>query len=73
MDAESEMRFQKLRNWRKAKATELDVPAFVIFGDRTLRELAEVNPRNLDQIRSIHGIGETKLEKFGWDLLAELT
>ncbi|OFZ31394.1 MAG: recombinase RecQ [Bdellovibrionales bacterium RIFCSPHIGHO2_01_FULL_40_29] len=73
LDAESEMRFQKLRNWRKAKATELDVPAFVIFGDRTLRELAEVNPRNLDQIRSIHGIGETKLEKFGWDLLAELT
>ncbi len=67
-----EQRFQALRVWRKAKAAELDTPAFVIFGDKTLRELAQKNPKNLDELKSIYGIGEAKLEKFGWDLLAEL-
>lgn len=64
-----EFRFQDLRQWRKSKATELDVPAFVIFGDQTLKELAKKNPQNLEQLKAIYGIGETKLEKFGLDLL----
>lgn len=68
-----EERFQKLRRWRKAKADELDMPAFVIFSDRTLKDLAHKNPRSIDDLKSIFGIGESKLEKFGWDLLAELT
>ena len=72
LDPAAELRFQALRNWRKAKATELDTPAFVIFGDKTLRELAKQNPHDLDGLRTIYGIGESKLEKFGWDLLAEL-
>jgi ATP-dependent DNA helicase RecQ len=67
-----ETRFQSLRTWRKGKALELDLPAFVIFSDRTLRELAQKNPQSLEELKSIHGIGEQKLEKFGWDLLAEL-
>ena len=71
-DAASEERFNRLRVWRKAKATELDVPAFVIFGDKTLRELAQKNPKSLDQLNEIYGIGEAKLEQFGWDILAEL-
>ncbi len=72
MDPVSEGRFKTLRQWRKAKATELDVPAFVIFGDKTLRELAQKNPVSLDQLKDIYGIGEAKLEQFGWDILAEL-
>ena len=67
-----EARFQKLRHWRKAKAFELDIPAFIIFGDKTLKELAQKNPKSVDELKDIYGIGETKLEKFGWDLLAEL-
>lgn len=73
LDAEQELRFQHLRQWRKEKATELDLPAFVVFSDRTLRELAVQNPQSLEALKGIHGIGESKLEKFGWDLLAELT
>ncbi len=57
--------FDQLKQWRKAKASELDVPAFVIFGDKTLREIAKRRPRNLDDLKSIYGIGESKLEKFG--------
>jgi ATP-dependent DNA helicase RecQ len=67
-----EKRFQILRQWRKTKATELDIPAFVIFGDKTLKDLAQKNPQNLDELKDIYGIGESKLEKYGWDLLAEL-
>lgn len=67
-----EARFQALRKWRKAKALELDTPAFIIFGDQTLKELALKNPQSMDELKEIYGIGESKLEKFGWDLLAEL-
>ena len=73
LDPTQESRFQALRQWRKDKATELDLPAFVVFSDRTLRELAVQNPNSMDSLRQIHGIGESKLEKFGWDLLAELS
>ncbi len=69
----SEFRFQDLRKWRKAKAAELDIPAFVIFGDQTLRELALQNPASLDELKSIYGIGEAKLEKFGREVLGVLS
>jgi ATP-dependent DNA helicase RecQ len=64
--------FKALKDWRKGKANELDVPAFVIFGDKTLRELAQVLPQNLEELQNIYGIGEAKAEKFGAELLAEL-
>lgn len=67
-----EKRFQVLRQWRRAKADELDIPAFVIFSDKTLRDLAQKNPQSKDELKNVYGIGEAKLEKFGWDLLAEL-
>ena len=69
---DEETRFKTLREWRKAKATELDLPAFVIFGDKTLRELAQKNPQSLAELTGIYGIGEQKMEKFGWNILAEL-
>lgn len=72
MDHSQEIRFEALRKWRKSKAAELDVPAFVVFSDQTLRQLAVKNPQKLEDLEDIHGIGEAKLEKFGWDLLAEL-
>lgn len=67
-----ESRFKTLKEWRKQKANELDLPAFVIFGDKTLRELAQKNPKNLNELTNIYGIGEQKLEKFGTDILSEL-
>lgn len=70
LNEEQELRFQSLRQWRRQKSQELDCAAFVIFTDKTLKQLALKNPRSLDELRKIPGIGETKLEKFGWDLLA---
>ncbi len=72
LTAIEEERFQNLRRWRKTKADELDMPAFVVFSDRTLKDLAHKNPQSIDELKTVFGIGESKLEKFGWDLLAEL-
>ena len=66
------MRFELLRDWRKQKADELDMPAFVVFSDRTLREVARTNPNTVSALTKIHGFGEVKLERFGKEILAVL-
>lgn len=72
LDEIQEKRYEKLRKWRKDKAKELDAPAFVVFSDQTLKHLAIKNPQSLDEMKYVYGIGEAKLERFGWDVLAEL-
>ena len=72
MDSLQEKRFVSLKSWRKQKAIELDLPAFVVFSDQTLKHLSVKNPQNLDEMKLVHGIGDMKLEKFGWDILAQL-
>jgi ATP-dependent DNA helicase RecQ len=72
MTPDQQLLFRALKDWRKSKAAELDVPAFVIFGDKTLRELAQKNPVTLTELQNIYGIGEAKIEKFGAELLVEL-
>ncbi|AHI06857.1 ATP-dependent DNA helicase RecQ [Bdellovibrio bacteriovorus W] len=66
-------RLARLKEWRRQKAKELDMPAFVVFSDQTLRELAVKNPSDVQGLRGIYGIGDNKIEKFGWDVLAELS
>ncbi len=57
--------FEKLRAKRKELADAADVPAFVVFSDRTLMEMATHFPRTEIEMESIHGIGRAKLEKYG--------
>jgi ATP-dependent DNA helicase RecQ len=64
--------FEALRQWRREKARSMDVPAFVVLSDRTLRHLAQVQPRSSDALKEIYGLGEVKIEKFGAELLAEI-
>ena len=61
--------FEALRRWRRELARQQGVPAYTIFHDSTLRELALVLPRCLEELRSISGIGATKLERHGAALL----
>jgi ATP-dependent DNA helicase RecQ len=61
--------FDKLRDWRRAEAQAQSVPAYVIFQDRTLVEIAAVRPRSLDQLASVPGVGRTKLERYGGAVL----
>ncbi|WP_374945466.1 DNA helicase RecQ [Agreia sp.] len=61
--------FEKLRAWRAGEAREQGVPAYIVFGDATLRAIATQRPATLDQAGGISGIGEAKLQKYGEALL----
>ena len=56
-----------LKVWRIEKAA--GKPAFTIFNDETLRDLAKKRPQNLDELLSVYGIGPAKAKNFGQDLL----
>jgi DNA helicase-2/ATP-dependent DNA helicase PcrA len=61
-----------LKEWRLARARADEVPAFVVFDDRTLAELVARAPRTLGELLAVPGIGPAKLERYGADLLAAL-
>jgi ATP-dependent DNA helicase RecQ len=65
--------FQTLREWRRSEADERGVPPYIIFSDRTLREIARAKPSTLTQLRNVYGVGDAKLEAFGPAVLAVLT
>jgi ATP-dependent DNA helicase RecQ len=65
----NEIVFQALREWRKGIAREHGVPAYTVFHDSTLQEIARVLPGSIDDLRGISGIGATKLERYGTPLL----
>jgi ATP-dependent DNA helicase RecQ len=62
--------FERLRTWRAATAKETGVPAYVVFHDATLREIATSVPDSLADLGAISGIGAGKLAKYGEDVLA---
>jgi ATP-dependent DNA helicase RecQ len=64
--------FERLRALRRKLAHERGVPPYVIFGDRTLQELAAARPNSLEELRGIRGIGEVKLRELGPTFLAEI-
>ncbi len=68
-DSANAIVFEALRGWRRDMAKEHGVPAYTIFHDSTLLELAERLPSSLDDLRDISGIGATKLERYGESLL----
>ena len=64
--------WQALRACRRRLAEEQGVPPYVIFHDASLREMLEFRPLSLEQLRSISGVGESKLKRFGEEFLAVL-
>jgi ATP-dependent DNA helicase RecQ len=61
--------FINLKAWRAEQARAHQVPAYVIFHDATLAEIARQRPRSLHELRGIQGIGERKLQAYGAQLL----
>ncbi len=61
--------FERLRAWRGATAKEQGVPAYVIFHDSTLREIAAARPSSLAGLGAVSGVGENKLAKYGQQVL----
>jgi DNA helicase II / ATP-dependent DNA helicase PcrA len=62
----------RLKDWRAKRARMLKVPAYVVFTDATLTAIAEQRPTDSAALVSIAGIGASKLEKFGSEVLALL-
>ena len=58
-----------LKKWRKRKADDMNVPPFVIFGDKTLYDLAAKKPVNKNELLKIYGIGKMKAEEFGKSII----
>ncbi len=65
--------FEILRQWRATTAKAQSVPPYVIFHDTVLRDIAATRPRRLDQLGDIKGVGASKLERYGTDVLAIVT
>ena len=61
--------FERLRAWRIDAARRHGVPAYVIFHDATLAEIARARPASLDALRGISGVGARKLEAYGADIV----
>ena len=62
--------FEALRAWRAGEAREQGVPAYIVFGDATLRGIAQARPTAITELDGISGIGAKKLEAYGEKLLA---
>jgi len=72
MSSEQIWKTQVMREWRKNYAKEKDIPAFMVFSDKTLRDLVEKNPKTLDDLSKVYGMGPQKVEHFGEQILREI-
>ena len=69
---EDEALFQALRQLRAELAKEQGVPPYVVFHDKTLREMVATRPRSLAALHAVQGVGDTKLERYGTRFLEVL-
>ena len=68
-DALAEAIIQNLKAWRKRKADDLNIAPYMIFGDKTLLDLAAKKPKNRGDLLNVYGIGRAKAEEFGRAIL----
>jgi ATP-dependent DNA helicase RecQ len=69
LPAEAVPVFERLRAWRAGTAKEQGVPAYVVFHDATLRQIAAEAPATLAALGTVSGVGEAKLAKYGQQIL----
>jgi ATP-dependent DNA helicase RecQ len=72
LDFEAQQRFESLKAWRAEVAKEHGLPAYVIFQNVTLAEMARQHPHSLDELAGISGVGSKKLEAYGREILRVL-
>jgi ATP-dependent DNA helicase RecQ len=72
LDDQGTERFTALKAWRAEVAKEHGLPAYVIFHDATLAEMARAKPTSLDEMSTISGVGAKKLEAYGREILRVL-
>ena len=72
LDFEAQQRFEALKAWRAEVAKEHGLPAYVIFQNVTLAEMARLHPQTQDELAGISGVGAKKLEAYGREILRVL-
>ena len=72
LDASGDQRFAALRAWRSEVAREHNLPAYIVFNDATLAQMAQQAPSSLDELAGISGVGAKKLEAYGREILRVL-
>ena len=72
LDADATERFNRLKAWRSEVAREHNLPAYVVFHDAALAEMARAMPTDLHQLGSISGVGAKKLDAYGEQILRTL-
>lgn len=72
LSTEEIRRKNHIRKWRLDYANEEDIPAFMVFSNKTLDQLAKTNPTSKEELKTIHGIGSHKVRAFGEKLLRAL-
>jgi len=68
-DPEFGRAYRLLREWRSERSRRDGVPAYTLFSDRTLRELATKRPEGLEALANVWGLGRSRVERFGQELL----
>ena len=71
-DAELPPVYRALKEWRLSRARSDGVPAYVVFHDRTLAEIATRRPETPAELAGVSGVGPAKLERYGTEVLATL-
>jgi ATP-dependent DNA helicase RecQ len=64
---------QRLREWRKIESEKLNLPLFFVLASNTLRSIVLARPQTLSQLKTIHGLGHEKIEKFGPSIIEVCT
>ncbi len=61
--------FQELKDWRQEEAAAQGVPAYIVFGNKTLKAIAIMRPNTYSELEKVIGVGPAKLEAYGDDIL----
>lgn len=72
LDAAAQQRFAALKAWRAEVAKEHNLPAYIVFHDATLAEMAQAVPDSLEALGRVGGVGAKKLEAYGREILRVL-
>jgi ATP-dependent DNA helicase RecQ len=72
LDAAAQRRFAALKAWRAEVAREHNLPAYVVFHDATLAQMAAEAPGSLEALSHISGVGAKKLDAYGREILRVL-
>lgn len=72
LSEEEKIIYNKLKDWRSEKARESQLPSYIIFHNAHLMAIARQKPNNLQDLEQINGLGKSKTEKYGTEIIEVL-